>query len=115
MPTVEYDQNAHYTKDKKSTVSKPDGKGGWVTPVEINGSIVQEQKAEADAVDNVITFSEPVSVIEIYHDAATRQQFIVNGITLYVPPGSYRTPVGGTPSNQVIIPAGVSCIVGRLV
>jgi len=83
--------------------------------VELTGSKVEEQKTETDAVANVLTFSANISAIEIYHEDVTRQQFTVNGITLNVPPKvGYRTPVGGTPAATVTIPAGVSCIVGRL-
>jgi hypothetical protein len=40
--------------------------------------------------------------------------FLVNGIELKIARGGWRSPVGGEPSQVVIIPAGVSCIVGRL-
>lgn len=83
--------------------------------VSLSGSILQEQKTQADAVANVITFSTNIVCIEIYHEAATWQTFIVNGLTLQIPSGGYRTPVGGTPAATVTIPAGLNCIVGRLV
>ena len=89
------------------------GQNPW--PVTLSGTKVAEHLTEADAVANVLTFSAPIGVIEIYHESATRQAFTVNNITLYVPPGYYRTPVDGVPSAEVTIPAGVSCIVGRLV
>lgn len=83
--------------------------------VTLTGSRVAEQLTHQNAVNNVLTFSAPVEVVEIYHEESSWQTFIVNGLTLTVPPGGYRTPVGGTPSMQVTIPAGVACIVGRLV
>lgn len=82
---------------------------------QLSGSKLTEQKTNADAVANVITFSTNIYAIEIYHEAATWQVFIVNGITLQIPPGGYRTPIGGTPGLTVTIPAGLTCIVGRLV
>lgn len=83
--------------------------------ISIFGCVLEEQKTNADAVNNVITFSENIAVIEIYHAESTWQQFTVNGITLNIPAGGYRTPIGGTPGATVTIPAGVDCIVGRLV
>jgi hypothetical protein len=83
--------------------------------IAIFGCTLEEQKTNADAVDNVITFAENIAVIEIYHAESTWQQFTVNGITLNIPAGGYRTPIGGTPGATVTIPAGVECIVGRLV
>lgn len=112
---MNYDQIADYTKDGKATVSKPDGKGGWVTPVELTGNVLQEQKTQADAVDNVITFSENITAIEIFHAEDTWQQFVVNGITLNIPAGGYRTPITGVAGATVTIPANIKCVVGRLV
>ncbi|MDD4321592.1 MAG: hypothetical protein PHH31_08655 [Acidaminococcaceae bacterium] len=81
---------------------------------ELSGSILAEQKTQADAVANVITFTGDINAIEIYHESATWQDFIVNGITLKIPSGGYRTPIVGTVAKTVTIPAGVNCIVGRL-
>jgi hypothetical protein len=83
--------------------------------VELSGSSLAEQKTQTDAVANVITFSANISAIEIYHEEATWQDFIVNGLTLKIPAGGYRTPVAGVASAEVTIPAGVNCLVGRLV
>jgi hypothetical protein len=83
--------------------------------VKVNGSLLAESHlTEADAVANVLTFSANINAIEIFHEAETRQTFQVNGINIIVPPGYYRTPVGGVAGATVTIPAGVSCIVGRL-
>jgi hypothetical protein len=84
------------------------------TPVTLNGSLLQEQKTQADAVSNVITFSVNITAIEIYHEESTWQEFGVNGLTLHVPAGGYRTLIGGTPAATVTIPSGINCIVGRL-
>lgn len=81
---------------------------------QLTGSSLQEQLTQADAVANVITFTENILAIEIYHEEATWQDFIVNGITLKIPSGGYRTPIGGTTAKTVTIPAGVNCLVGRL-
>jgi hypothetical protein len=83
--------------------------------VKLTGCIVQEQKTQADAVANVLTFTENISSIEIYHSEATPQAFIVNGITLTIADGGWRSAIGGTPGKTVTIPAGVNCIVSRLV
>jgi len=83
--------------------------------VSIAGSKLEEQKTNADAVTNVITFSANISAIEIFHDSATWQTFTINGLSVIVPGGGYRTAIGGTPAATVTIPAGLSCIVGRLV
>jgi len=83
--------------------------------VTLTGSILAEQKTNADAVDNVIVFSANISVIEIFHEETTWQTFTVNGLNLKIPAGGYRTPIGGTASTEVTIPAGLSCLVGRLV
>ena len=82
--------------------------------VQLYGSTLAEQKTQADAVANVITFSANITAIEIYHESATWQQFTVNGLTINVPGGGWSRPIGGTPGTTVTIPAGLSCIVGRL-
>ena len=74
-----------------------------------------EQKTNADAITNIITFSEAIKAIEIYHEELTWQTFTVNGIPIIVPASGYRTPVSGTSATTVTIPTGISCIVGRLV
>ena len=89
----------------------------WQTtqPVSLKYNQLVEQKTEADAVANVITFSDDIEAVEIYHDELTWQTFTVNGLTLTVPSGGYRTPIGGVAAATVTIPAGIDCIVGRLV
>jgi hypothetical protein len=81
----------------------------------ILNEMLAEQKTQADADADVITFSENIGAIEIYHAEATWQEFVVNGLTLTVPSGGYRTSIGGTPGKTVEIPNGVDCIVSRLV
>lgn len=75
---------------------------------------LEEQKTQANAVGDVITFNEDINVIDIFHSEALWQQFVVNGITLTVPPGGWRTAIGGTIGKTVEIPNGINCIVGRL-
>ena len=94
--------------DEKFTAANP-------ASVQLTGSILAEQKTDSDAVANVITFSANISAIEIFHNELTWQEFIVNGITITVPPGGWDRQLGGTPSVDVTVPAGISCIVGRLV
>ena len=76
---------------------------------------VEEVLTEADAVSEVLTFSEDIQAVEIYHNEYEPQEFVVNGITLIVGWGGWRSPVGGIPSAEVTIPADVDCIVSRLV
>lgn len=87
----------------------------WEMNVNLIGNVLVEQKTQAEAVANVLTFSANIYAIEIYHEEETWQSFTVNGITINVPAGGYRTPVGGTPAATVTIPANINCIVGRLV
>lgn len=85
-----------------------------VKPMAPEGTVIVEQKTQADAESNKVTFSAPIKAIEIYHAEATAKDFVVNGLTLKVPAGGYRTRVGGTPSAEVTIPASVTCILNRL-
>ena len=96
-------------------VSYPDTNnyGNWVTPVYLKCCTLTEQKTHSDALANIITFSAVIYGIEIYHEEDTWQSFTVNGLTLHVPSGGYRTMVGGTASATVVIPS-INCIVGRL-
>ena len=94
---------------------------GWVDKIgqvagsmQLSGSKVAEQKTQADAMANVITFTGDINAVEIYHEESTWQDFIVNGITLKIPSGGYRTPITGTVAKTVTIPANIDCIVGRL-
>ncbi len=76
--------------------------------------ILAEQKTNADADANVITFAEVIEAIEIYHEETTWQTFIVNGLTIQIPSGGWARPVGGVASAEVTIPA-IACLVGRLI
>ena len=79
------------------------------------GNTVSEQLNETDAVLEVLTFSANIENIEIYHDEASPQDFIINGLTLKVASGGWRSPIGGTPSAEVTIPAAITCTITRLV
>jgi len=84
--------------------------------VQQTGSIVAEVKDESDADEsNIITFSANIESIEIYHNETTQQEFTVNGVTLKVAPGGWRSPVAGTASDEVTIPADVTCTISRLI
>jgi len=80
----------------------------------LTGSTLVEQKNNTNAVNNVITFSAPITAVEIIHEESTWQTFIVNGISFKVPQGVYSRSIGGTPSAEVTIPTGITCAVGRL-
>jgi hypothetical protein len=82
--------------------------------VTVNGSKLQEQLTQDDAVSNVLTFSANIAAIEIYHEEATWQEFTVNGLILTVPAYGWSRLIGGTAAASVTIPAGIDCIVGRL-
>ena len=80
------------------------------------GSTVAEQLDDGDAdASDVLTFSEEIESIEIYHNETTQQEFEVNGLTLKIASGGWRSPIGGTPSADVTIPADITCTVVRLV
>lgn len=81
----------------------------------LSGSNVAEMQDQSDATADVLTFSENITSIEIYHSEATPQSFTVNGLTLIVAAGGWRSPIAGTPGATVGIPTGVNCIVARLV
>ena len=82
--------------------------------MKLTGSTLVEQKNNTNAVNNVITFSAPITAVEIIHEESTWQTFIVNGISFKVPQGVYSRSIGGTPSAEVTIPTGITCAVGRL-
>jgi len=77
---------------------------------------VAEQLDQTDAdIANTLTFTEPIESIEIYHTEDSPQEFVVNGLTIRVGANGWRSPIAGTPSQDVEIPAGVNCIITRLV
>ena len=80
----------------------------------IKGSRAVETLTDTDAVADVITFSAAIEAVEIWHNQAGLEEFVVNGITLSVGPGGWARPVGGTPAVTVTIPSGVACAVTRL-
>ncbi len=103
-----------------SLEAKIDGIISGTTPAtaELTGCKLVEQYTSEDAVENDITFTSEIYAIDIYHNENGEtlwQVFNVNGLDIAVPPGGYRVIVGGTPSDTVTIPDGVSCIVGRLI
>lgn len=77
--------------------------------------VVESSKTQADrnVGTGAVVFSDLVRAIDIYHEEATWQNFVVNGLTLVVPKGGYTTHVGGTPSASVIAPA-INFILNRL-
>ena len=83
--------------------------------VQLSGSNLQEQRTEADAVSGVLSFSEPIGHIEIYNtDETNSGVFVVNGISITVPPkNAFKSAVGGTPSNQVTVTGATTYIVSR--
>lgn len=107
-----------------SLEAKIDGIISGTTPAtaELTGCKLVEQYTSEDADENGdIAFASEIYAIDIYHNETGEsgetlwQVFNVNGLDIAVPPGGYRVIVGGTPSDTVTIPEGVSCIVGRLI
>lgn len=93
---------------------------------ELSGSILQEQKTEADAVDGVVTFAENISYIEIVNTDTTNDGvFTVNGFVISVPhsvkdaSGNYTFlsvwggGIGGTVAKTVTITGAMSYILHR--
>jgi len=74
-----------------------------------------EQLTDADAVLGVLTFFENIYCIEIYNtDMSNIGVFVVNGISITVPPNKVITTiVGGTPSPIVTITGAITYIVTR--
>ena len=83
--------------------------------VYISGNVVAEMKDQSDATADVLTFSENINAIEIYHSEATPQEFVVNGLTLIIAAGGWRSPIGGVSAATITIPTGLNCVVARLV
>lgn len=83
--------------------------------VEILGSKIVETQDQDDAAGNELTFAENIIGVEIHHSEASAQNFVINGLTIKVVPGGWRSLIGGIPSKKVIIPAGVNCVVARLI
>lgn len=78
-------------------------------------SRVAESHDQTDAVANVITFAEDIEAVEIWHGELTPQDFVINGQTIPVAPGGWRSPIDEPYGKTVGIPPGVTCIVSRLV
>ena len=76
---------------------------------------VEEQLSDDDAdVNNILTFSEDINAVEIWHNETGLEEFEVNGLSLKIGPGGWRSAIGGTASSEVEIPDGVECTVTRL-
>jgi hypothetical protein len=83
--------------------------------VHISGSIVAEQKTQANAVTGTVTFSKGIDTLEIYNVDATNQGvFNINGINITVPAGkSFKASFGGTPRTTVTVTGSTSYILTR--
>lgn len=88
-----------------------------VKQVEITGNTLLEQKTEVDVVAGVLTFSQPIDVVEIFNtDATNSGMFIVNGVGITMPAGkSFKASVGVTPSKLVTVTGATTYIVSRYV
>lgn len=78
----------------------------------ISGNRVAENsQTEGDASADVLTFSGRIFSVEIYHSEATAQEFVINGLTLSVAGGGWRSEIGGVPGFTVTLPTGVTGII----
>lgn len=80
-----------------------------------NNKVVEVQDQDNANPSNILTFTDTIQAIEIWHNEASPQIFIVNGINLKVASGGWRSHIGGTPSVEVTIPESITCIVTRLI
>ncbi|MFC3768348.1 hypothetical protein [Paenibacillus sp. GCM10012303] len=79
---------------------------------------LSEQKTQADAVSGTVTFSKPVSLIEILNlDEINAGVFNVNGFDCHVPKGPntgqgtlFAAKMGGTPRTTVQVSGSTSYI-----
>ena len=113
--TLDLNNTATYNDTDIATLIESD--------TDVTSAIVEgqsEQKASSEWLDTIsmgatlLTFSEEIVAIEIYHENSTLQTFVVNGISLDIAEGGWRNPIGGTPSAEVTIPADLDCTVTRL-
>lgn len=83
--------------------------------MQLSGSMLQEEKTQADAVAGVVTFSENITFVEIKNtDTTNTGVFTVNGISITVPPGeAWKDGVGGTPGATVTIAGATTYILHR--
>ena len=96
------------------TASREDTDGKPITDVHIKGTLLEEQKVEADAVSGVVTFSQNVKFIGIYNRDSADGVFNVNGIDITMPGGESEVfQVSGTPSKEVTITGATSYILSR--
>lgn len=92
------------------------GPNGEIPAVQLTGSNLAEQLTEADAVSGVLTFEEPIRIVQIYNaDPTNMGQFLVNGRTVHVPPntatGIYH--LVGSESAEVTVTGATAYIVSR--
>ena len=82
----------------------------------VTGSNLVEQQNEGHAVAGVHTFADTIYSLEIFHSATRSQPFWVNTLQLYVPPGGWRSRIGGTPGTTVTATTliGAEYAIGRL-
>ncbi len=81
---------------------------------QLTGNNLEEQLTESNAVSGVLTFSEEVQAIEIYNRDTNNGTFIVNGISIVVPPDeAFQARIGGSPSPNITVSGSTSYIVGR--
>lgn len=73
--------------------------------------VAEDSQTESDATSNVLTFAANIYAVEIYHSEATPQEFEINGLTISIAAGGWRSEIGGEPAATVTLPSGVTGIV----
>jgi hypothetical protein len=117
-----FPQNGNMLKGNGEVVNQAELLEGILTALTGGGGmgarVLSEQKTQADAVSGVVTFSKPVSLIEILNlDETNVGVFNVNGFDCHVPKGPstgqgtlFAAKIGGTPRTTVQVSGSTSYI-----
>lgn len=85
-----------------------------VNQADQNTWVLAEQRTEADAIGGVVTFQKEISKISIYNGSNENGVFIVNGMTITIPPiTSWFGIISGNQSKQISISGSTSYIISR--
>jgi hypothetical protein len=90
---------------------------GTPIPTQLSGSTLAENtKTQADLSGGAVAFSDDVAVLEIANlDASNTGTFVVNGVTVILPPGWSLEPTRfeGTPSSSVTVSGSTEFLMNR--
>lgn len=79
--------------------------------LQVGMEVAESSQTESDAEDDVLTFEENLIAVEVFHSEETPQDFVVNGLTVTVASGGWRSLIGGNPAKTVGLPSGVTGII----